>query len=177
MPYQKVLFCDVWYFCVKNWKTSRYNISKNVCSSLSACFLFLLLLLLSNNTHHVLFYNYICYWNPFQYIIHYTNLFSCRKTMREWLQKICLLLTTPTFCLSLFCLDYALFHEALLLLRCIQLYLKVLNHIYVLKWYIIQCLTHLSPVSYFYTPWKRQKIFGFLMFSGGIEMWHWTKIG
>ena len=81
MPYQKVLFCHVWYFCVKNWKTSRYNISKNVCSSLSACFLFLLLLLLSNNTHHVLFYNYICYWNPFQYIIHYTNLFSCCKAI------------------------------------------------------------------------------------------------
>ena len=38
-------------------------------------------------------------------------------------------------------------------------------------------LTHFSPVSHFYTPWKRQKTFGFLMFSGGIEMWHWTKMG
>ena len=38
-------------------------------------------------------------------------------------------------------------------------------------------LTHFSPVSHFYTPWKRQKTFGFLTFSGGIEMWHWTKIG
>ena len=27
-------------------------------------------------------------------------------------------------------------------------------------------LTHFSPVSHFYTPWKR-----------GIEMWHWTKMG
>ena len=44
-------------------------------------------------------------------------------------------------------------------------------------------LTHFSPVSHFYTPWKRQKTFGFtpwkrqktkgfLTFSGGIEMWH-----
>ena len=27
-------------------------------------------------------------------------------------------------------------------------------------------LTHFSPVSHFYTPWKRQKTFGFLTFSG-----------
>ena len=38
-------------------------------------------------------------------------------------------------------------------------------------------LTHFSPVSYFYTPWKRQKTKGFLTFSWGIEMWHWTKTG
>ena len=38
-------------------------------------------------------------------------------------------------------------------------------------------LTHFSPVSHFYTPWKRQKAKGFLAFSGGIEMWHWTKMG
>ena len=31
-------------------------------------------------------------------------------------------------------------------------------------------LTHFSPVSHFYTPW-------FLYPSGGIEMWHWTKMG
>ena len=39
------------------------------------------------------------------------------------------------------------------------------------------CLTHFSLVSHFYTSWKHQKTFGFLMFSGGIEMWHWTKMG
>ena len=54
-------------------------------------------------------------------------------------------------------------------------------------------LTHFSPLSHFYTPWKRQKTKGFLTFSGGIEMWqktkgfltvsggiemwHWTKLG
>ena len=31
-------------------------------------------------------------------------------------------------------------------------------------------LTHFSPVPHFYTPWKRQKTVGFLMFSEGIEM-------
>ena len=31
-------------------------------------------------------------------------------------------------------------------------------------------LTHFSPVSHFYSPWKRQKTFGFLTFSGAIEM-------
>ena len=38
-------------------------------------------------------------------------------------------------------------------------------------------LTHFRPVSHFYTPRKRQKIKGFLTFSGGIEMLHWTKMG
>ena len=30
---------------------------------------------------------------------------------------------------------------------------------------------------HFYTPWKRQKAFGFFMFSGGIEMENWAKNG
>ena len=30
---------------------------------------------------------------------------------------------------------------------------------------------------YFYTPWKYQKNFGFLMFSGVIEMEDWAKMG
>ena len=43
----------------------------------------------------------------------------------------------------------------------------------ILRWF----LTHFSPVSHFYTPWKRQKTCGFLTFLGGIETWHWTKMG
>ena len=38
-------------------------------------------------------------------------------------------------------------------------------------------LTHFSPVSHLYTPRKRQKTKGFLTFSGGIEIWYWTKMG
>ena len=38
-------------------------------------------------------------------------------------------------------------------------------------------LTHFSPVSHFYTPWKGQKTKGFLTFSGVIEIEHWTKLG
>ena len=30
---------------------------------------------------------------------------------------------------------------------------------------------------YFYTPWKRQKIFGFLKFSGAVEMQYSAKMG
>ena len=44
-------------------------------------------------------------------------------------------------------------------------------------WFKIPSLTHFSPGSHSYTPWKRQKTSGFLAFSGGIEMWHWTKMG
>ena len=32
-------------------------------------------------------------------------------------------------------------------------------------------------MSYYYTPWKRQKAVGFLKFSGGIEMGHWSEKG
>ena len=31
-------------------------------------------------------------------------------------------------------------------------------------------LTHFSPMSHFYIPWKRQKTYGFLTFSGVIEV-------
>ena len=41
----------------------------------------------------------------------------------------------------------------------------------------MRLLTHFSPVSHFYTRSKRQKTKGFMTFSGGIEMWHWTKMG
>ena len=34
-------------------------------------------------------------------------------------------------------------------------------------------LVHFNPIFHFYTPWKRQKIKGFLMFLRGIEMEDW----
>ena len=43
--------------------------------------------------------------------------------------------------------------------------------------YFGQILTHFRPMFHFYTPWKHQKTGGFLMFSGGIEMEHWLKMG
>ena len=60
---------------------------------------------------------------------------------------------------------------------------KSVSHVLCRSWWQelpVACyhnLTHFSPVSHSYTPWKRQKTKGFLMFSGGIEMWHWNKIG
>ena len=36
-------------------------------------------------------------------------------------------------------------------------------------------LIHYSPMSHFYTPWKRQKTHGFLTFSRGIEIDIWLK--
>ena len=36
---------------------------------------------------------------------------------------------------------------------------------------------HFEPVFYFYTPWKHQKIGGFLMFTGGAEVEHCLKMG
>ena len=54
---------------------------------------------------------------------------------------------------------------------------EVLKTIYSLLKNNKRSLTHFSPMSHFYTTWKRQKTIGFLTFSGGIEMWHWTKMG
>ena len=42
---------------------------------------------------------------------------------------------------------------------------------------INKALNHFSPLSHFYTPWKVHKTYGFLRFLGGIERWHWTKMG
>ena len=38
-------------------------------------------------------------------------------------------------------------------------------------------LTHFQPVFHLYNPWKHQKTYGFLMFSGRIEVEHWLKKG
>ena len=38
-------------------------------------------------------------------------------------------------------------------------------------------LTYFQPIFHFYTPWKHQKASGFRMFSGGIEVEHWLKMG
>ena len=37
--------------------------------------------------------------------------------------------------------------------------------------------TRTTSVLHFYTPWKRQKTAGFLMFLGGIEMKYWLSRG
>ena len=38
-------------------------------------------------------------------------------------------------------------------------------------------LTKFIPVSYFYTPWKQQKIKGYFAFAGGIGMKSCHEIG
>ena len=38
-------------------------------------------------------------------------------------------------------------------------------------------LIYFQRIMYFYSPWKHQKNYGFLMFSGGIELDYWFKMG
>ena len=95
---------------MKNGKTTQ---------SLFFVFCLFCFLLLSNNTLDVMFYTYICYWNTFQYKCTIQIIFSCRKTIscasdfKRYLFTLLLFLR-----LFLFCLDIALFQEALLILQC-----------------------------------------------------------
>ena len=67
-------------------------------------------LLLSSNTFHLMYFTYICYWSTFSIKIHYTNYFSCCKTI-SCASEFERYLFTVYHIISLF----ALFHEALLL--------------------------------------------------------------
>ena len=63
-----------------------------------------------------------------------------------------------------------------------DVYLYICIYMYIYRGQIVHMkyasqLTYFSPVSHCHTPWKCQKTKGFLTFSGGIEMWHWTKMG
>ena len=50
--------------------------------------------------------------------------------------------------------------------------MKKLDHEFKIAEY---SLTHFNTMFYFRTPCKRQKTFGFLTFSGEIEMEHWAN--
>ena len=105
---------------MKKGKTSRCNLSRNVCFSFSACIDFLCACL-SNNTLHVMFYTYTSYWNTFQYkyAIQITFHVVKRSHGRASTKDIYLLFVILFLCLFLFCLNFVLFLKALLLLRCL----------------------------------------------------------
>ena len=42
---------------------------------------------------------------------------------------------------------------------------------------LLSILTYFWPMFPFYTPWKHQKTFGFLVFSWGIKWEHWPEMG
>ena len=88
-------------------------------------------LLLSNNTLHVMFYTYICYWNIFQYnyIIQITFHVLKKSHARVILKDVYFLLCYffPFYYMKLS--PCSLFNWP-----CVQLHLKVPKHIYVLNW-------------------------------------------
>ena len=51
------------------------------------------------------------------------------------------------------------------------------SHLEACQTSIASRLNLFSLVSHLSTPWKRQKTFDFMTFSGGIEIWLWTKMG
>ena len=38
-------------------------------------------------------------------------------------------------------------------------------------------LTHFQSMFHFHTPWEHHKTYSFFLFSGGIEVEHWLKMG
>ena len=62
---------------------------------------------------------------------------------------------------------------------CYFLFDKTATGVRLKKWSskIKSFLTYFSPRFHYYTPRKRSENFGFLTFSGGIEMDHWAKMG
>ena len=52
---------------------------------------------------------------------------------------------------------------------------KLLSKIMNVTIKVIILLLYFNPMLHFYAPWKCQKTFGFLTFSEGIVMEHWTN--
>ena len=102
---------------MKNWKILDPIFQR----MFAFCFLLVLFLLYSNNTLHVMFYTYICYWNTFRYkyIIKITFHVVKQSHVQVTSKDICLLFIVLFLCLFLFCLNFLLFYEALLLLHCL----------------------------------------------------------
>ena len=46
----------------------------------------------------------------------------------------------------------------------------------IVEWFD-ESLAHFWRMLLFYTPWKHQKTFGFLVFSGSIKREHWPEMG
>ena len=81
--------------------------------------LFCCFLLLSNNTLHLMFYCYICYWSTFQYkhIIQITVV--KQSDARVTSKDICVFFIVLFLCPFSSCLDFVFFNETLLLLCCL----------------------------------------------------------
>ena len=120
-------------------------------------------LLLSNNSLQVLFYIYICYWNTFQYKYNTQITFHVVKQShaRVFSKDICLLFIPLFLCRFPFLsrlrfISWSSPPPLLINWSRVRLYLKVPNHIYLLKWYIIHCLIYFGFIEclYMHLFWK-----------------------
>ena len=128
------------------------KIWKTILQSFKECLFFVLclfcFLFLSNNTIHVIFYTYICYWNTFQYkyIIQITFHVVKQSHARVTSKDICLftlyhIVSLPISVLSQFRSQFRSSPPSLFNRPHVRLYLKVPNNMYVLK-RSIHCLIY-----------------------------------
>ena len=115
-----------------------------------------------------LFYTFVWCFHPLLWIIKYP------------LGKVCLL------CKGIHCTFNSFFFRKWIIIKLSHVFSNRNFHNWdtrqfiLSRWKLFPLLhasTHFSPIFYIYTPWKRQKTKGFLMFSGGVEMKLWAKMG
>ena len=106
-----ILSCIFLYESLKNYIIQSFK------ECLFSAFCLFRFLLLSNNTLLFMFYTYICHWNMFQnkYIRQITFHVVKHSPAQVTSKDICLLFIILFLRLFLFCLDFVLFCEALLL--------------------------------------------------------------
>ena len=64
-------------------------------------------------------------------------------------------------------LDFTIIVFILFIVNCVSFTnIETLYEVHI--WFFVNALTHLMLLISFYSPWKQQKISGFIMFSGGI---------
>ena len=118
-----IMHIKKYYFVMYNFlyeKLKNYSI-QSFEEYLFVAFGLFCFLLLSNNTLHVMFYTYICYWSTFQhsYIIQINSHVVKRYHARVTSKDICLLFIILFLCLFPFCLEFVLFREVLVFLHCL----------------------------------------------------------
>ena len=127
-------------------KTTQYNLSNNFYFLFSACFIFWYYLITSSMQCSIIIF-----------VIEHISVISCYKRIpcasdfKRYLLTLYHIISLPISVLSrLLFISWSSPPSSLFSWLCAQLYLKVCNRIYVLKWYIIHSLIYFGFIECLY---------------------------